>query len=580
MSAGMRFERRDALICAGFAVYAVLFAFGRWQGCRPFLHLGGDAANIASYAAALADPVAFRGDSSLGDPAALRFYATLHIPLLRVLRPLAGDWGSAYALLLGPHVFAIGVGFYWLGRRVFGRRAWALLFAVANLAPVWLDLGEFWGPYKDALPRVGFQAALPWLWWLALSEAPGRRRAVLAMGCAGALFYVHPVSAPAWGVAIGLGLCGDRATGRSWRDHLGDLASGALAFALASAPFVWRYVGAESSPVPPEQAAQIVAAVRRHLFAHYFDAFSVLVAFAEKLQGLKGAAFVAAAISLAALGWRGGRERRLATRIALWSLGIAAVALALPALDQALARSQGRMPLQVDLVRNLRYFVPLVLLALFAGCAALYDTLLRQNAQRSRIAAAALLALGVSFTLAWARFRPAPEVRSALQGLSHAPRLCWNPNWPVEAEAIEAIRQHTRRGDRLLDISQSLPIRYGAERALVHSRRDLGVLLYARRGDLPAWSQRGQRMVVAARIRDPEQRFLAYLRLAREWDADYVVIPGRLRPNGIPIRRDEFAGVPIAWRSRFYTLVEVSAAAPALRSQASSSAAALRRKTR
>src|SRR5688572_18610461 len=107
--------RRHGLAVALFALIAGLFQAACIGGERPFVTLGGDAGNIASFAAAWDNPGAFKGDEALGDPGNFRFYATIHIPLLRVLRPLYGDYGSAFMAMLGLHVFLQGLGFYALG---------------------------------------------------------------------------------------------------------------------------------------------------------------------------------------------------------------------------------------------------------------------------------------------------------------------------------------------------------------------------------------------------------------------------------------------------------------------------------
>ncbi|MDO8559756.1 MAG: hypothetical protein Q7S23_01825, partial [bacterium] len=183
---------------------AVAWQFGRWQGAYPFAFLSGDSANIAGFAAALDHPGNFTGDAILSDPANFRFYQTIHLPLIRALTKITGDYGTSFIWLLGWHVLVQAVGFYILGRILFHRRYWAALYAIMTLVPVQLNL-EFWGAWSDPLPRFSFQALLPYLLAAALRWRSSPIAWPWLMAAAGVLVYVHPVSAPGWGLALWLG---------------------------------------------------------------------------------------------------------------------------------------------------------------------------------------------------------------------------------------------------------------------------------------------------------------------------------------------------------------------------------------
>src|SRR5437870_715799 len=196
----------DGVIVLAFGLLALIFYLGRWGGAYPFVFLESDAANIAGFAAAWDHPELFQGDELLGDQRNFGIYSTIHIPLIRALAKLTGDYGTAFIFLLGPHVFIQALGFYILGRVLFQSRYWATLLAIVTMMPVWLNLGEYWGIYDDPLPRVSFQALLPYL--LAGTFYWRSNPAVWPwlLGFAGALIYVHPVSAPGWILAVWLGM--------------------------------------------------------------------------------------------------------------------------------------------------------------------------------------------------------------------------------------------------------------------------------------------------------------------------------------------------------------------------------------
>ncbi|MGH2395803.1 MAG: hypothetical protein ACRDFW_02205, partial [bacterium] len=98
-----------------------------------------------SFAVARDHPEFFSGDSVLGDSRNVSVYPTIHIPIIRGLARVTGDYGMAFISLLGVHVFLQALGFYLLGLVIFQSRYWGALLAVLTLMPVYITLPEFWG---------------------------------------------------------------------------------------------------------------------------------------------------------------------------------------------------------------------------------------------------------------------------------------------------------------------------------------------------------------------------------------------------------------------------------------------------
>ena len=141
-----RINRWDGLAVVVFLGFAALYFLGRLQSNYPTLILSGDAGNLVSFAAAQAQPELFRGDPALGEANLTGYYATIYIPLIKALAPLAGgDYAWGYTWLVLPHVFLQLLGFYILGRLLFHNRFWALLLALLTAMPfIDVGLGEFW----------------------------------------------------------------------------------------------------------------------------------------------------------------------------------------------------------------------------------------------------------------------------------------------------------------------------------------------------------------------------------------------------------------------------------------------------
>ena len=144
-------NRWDWLIVLIFLAFATVYFLGRLQGNYPVVILTGDGGNIASYAAALDHPSWFQNDPALGASNNIGIYATIHIPLIRALKALTGDYGLAYAWLVLPQTFLQLFGFYILGRVLFKKRFWAFLLAFLTAMTVTtIGLGEIWGVWQDA----------------------------------------------------------------------------------------------------------------------------------------------------------------------------------------------------------------------------------------------------------------------------------------------------------------------------------------------------------------------------------------------------------------------------------------------
>lgn len=553
----MRPRLADGLAVGACALVAFAITLGRWGGAWPFL-VGGDAANIATWAAALDHPGCFAGDGSIGDPANFRFYWTVHLPGLRGLAPLVGGYGNAFVSLLFFHVWLQAVGFYVLGRAWYGSRRFAFLLALASLAPVALNLHEVWGLLPDPLPRFTFQAALPFLLAAALAFRGRPRAWPWLLLAAGALLYVHPVSAPPWAFAIWLGLWTARPPGESrGRQALRLVGCGAL-FLLASAPFLAVYLGAHAhGRVAPERFAEVSAVMRALLPRGYLDAPFALREFAAGFLDARALYWLGAAAGVALVVWRWPALRPRAALLGAWIGGLLAVSFAGPFVEQRLAEPLQRLPAQIDLIRGIRYLVPMALLAAFWPLAALDADLRRRGGHA--VARGALLAAGVAALAGWLALHPIEELRRTAECWRRGRLVCLPPGWPPAAEAIEQVARETPPGARILPtrLGYAMQIRYHALRPVVHSHRDFSALLYANHDRLLEWyaEHRAEEAVLARTTR--EARFAGHLERAARLGADYVL----LDPTHLPARLPERGSHPVpwerVWRNERYALVRL-----------------------
>jgi hypothetical protein len=548
----------DLPVAAFFLIYAIAFFLHRWQGFVPFVFLGGDAGNVASYVAALDHPALFIGDGALGDPDELGFYKTIHIPLLRLLGGLVGDYGTAFIFLLGPHIWIQALGFYVLGRVLFRSRFWAFLLALVNLMPVSLAVGTYWGAYQDPQPRFSFQSLLPFVLALTVIWRGQPRRWPWIMLSMGALMYVHPVSAPGWGFALWLGLWTQHPAEWNARRRLATMLQLGGLFLLVSAPFVMTYLGSREQGVPETVDFDVVYGIlTERLPPAFFDVEVAILEFARNWQNASGLVWIWAVVGVGVL-WRlRGHGRDLLPMLGLWALGLVFVSILLSYADQVHTAVRHALPVQIDLIRGIRYFVPLVLVLAFWPLAEAHERI--QQAGHSARWGLAVAFVGLALAAGWVSSHPPKSVIAGLSCWSRGRLTCPHPRGKFTLEAIEAVRTRTPIGAALLSTSEEMPIRYRALRPVVHARRDIGVLFYSKHERLTHWNAVVELRHLIRRIPEPSRRFEAQMTLAAELGADYALLDAWCIPRSYQAGR-VYRGHRVVWRNRNYALASVGKA--------------------
>ncbi|HQH28911.1 MAG TPA: hypothetical protein PLP17_16070, partial [Oligoflexia bacterium] len=168
----------------------------------PFLTLDGDAADIASMAAAHEHPEKFAPDPVFGRDGSIAYYRSDLLPVLRMLKEYVGDYGTVFALLTIPMLAFQITGTFLLGTLLLKNAAAAAMLSALLLIPVSLPGGEYWGLYPQTVPRNIFSAFLPWL--LALLVLLHNRPALWALPTIllALMARIHPLSGIAWIVIV------------------------------------------------------------------------------------------------------------------------------------------------------------------------------------------------------------------------------------------------------------------------------------------------------------------------------------------------------------------------------------------
>lgn len=550
--------------------YSLLAAVWTWLvwGPAPQMIPLGDGGNVASMAAGWLDRARFAQDPVLATPDASRIYMALTVPATMLLGRALGDIGSGYILQLAPLLLAQLAGFHLLGLRLYGRPVFAAALALLSIPPVFVFPGELWGMLETPLTRGFAGAALPWVMLLLLPRASGRRFSpALVMAACGATVYLHPVSAPAIAAGCWLAMLVDRPPATRWSSHLGRLVLAALAFALIALPFGLVFANAFPGATPADDAvrAQIAALLHAATGPIYYDVTLVTEALLNGQWEWRWYVWWSAVAALVIVPVADSRARRSMGIVAAFLVGILASSIGLTGLDQAVAAAIGRNPVQLDLVRNVRFVVPILLLLAVWLAATL---LAGRSPGAARRGLAAILVLG--FTGYWWHFHPTPVSVTLARtfGLPVAPPMAYVP--PERDEADSRILMRIRElppHSRILPVAASrhrlteligLATRYAAFQPVAFLEKDINLLSYSGSPVALEWSKT---MVDFDALRDasPAQAQAIFNRILERTRPDYLVVH---ETAASPALRDVLphVGPPVAVEGQ-WTLVAASAAA-------------------
>lgn len=226
------------------------------------------------------------------------------------------------------------------------------------------------------------------------------------------------------------------------------------------------------------------------------------------------------------------KDRRLVKVVLMWTAGLFFTSILIPLVEGMVERQFHILPLETELVRCIRYFVPLFLLFWLWPLAELAPRLGKQQSRN------AVFGLGILFFGFWGGTnRPAVgDMLQAAACFTKARLVCSSP-LPID-DLIGTLRTQTQPGEGVLFFnedsaytSQSLSVRYEALRPLVYTSRDSGILGYADRSALPGWLATTMQWEALRVMDDPQERLKGLVTLAASLKADYLVIDFNVTPQ-------------------------------------------------
>lgn len=510
----------DSVIILSFVLFACFYQLNRVAGNSVFLFHNSDASNIASFAAALDHPELFSGDEILYSKNNFRFYSTIQIPLIRFITKFTGEYATAYNCMILPNILLQASGFYLLGLVLFRKRFWAVLLVVLNAVHVPLAMGDFWGTYTEALPRVTFEAFLPFLLAAVIYWRNNPKAWPFILGASGLLMYIHPVSAPAWGFCFWLSLFFLQPKEWTLFKRLGFMFLLGVIFLATILPFALSYFGTHLK-VTSQEYEYVFKIIKLRYLKGFFDipygieSFFMNIAFTRVfLFGLFGSLYIF---------FKYKQERKKLLIFYLWITGILFISAVVPFVENKIALRNNRIPEAYNLIRNFKYLFPIMLIFCLWLFVAIHRNAKREATKRISVLFAFLL------VFSWSSRQLYKEVVFLnKKGFSLFSRD--KSKFANTMDVLNALKYLTPEQARIMSVSfhHELAIRYYAKRPLVFSGKDGGVLNYISSTETIRWYEKFMKMEtlcdsIVAKI-DNQSKMGLILGLGRDFGADFCVV--------------------------------------------------------
>ncbi|HMK34948.1 MAG TPA: hypothetical protein VK463_07780 [Desulfomonilaceae bacterium] len=544
------FKRIDIIVMILFALFSVLTFLGRWKGVVPFVFLGSDAGIVASFVAAYDNPGLFLHDVLLSDFANFKYYLAIHPVLIHFVKKIVGDYGTAYISLLFFTTFLQAVGFYILGRVLFGNRYWAVLFSIMGLAPIALPVREFWGVYDDPLPRSLFHAMLPYL----LAATLKFRRSPAAwpwlMAMAGVSFYAHPVSAPPWAFALWLGMWLFLPDNWNVWKRFGYMFLTGMAFVIVVSPWLVNFLSVHKNAVSQTVSYHdVIDIIGNRVGYELLSVRFALNMWRDRLTSWPLGWYTAWAVGCGIwLGWVFPKQRQELKLIGVWSAAILLVSVGATYVEETICRVYGLRRFQMDAIRGCKYLMPLIL------ALDLWPLALASRQSFVGIVRGSCMILGVLLVTVWVCVHPPVYFLDSVSSLASGSLV--PPVTRVETavrEAVAAVARVTPVGSRIFPLALPLEIRYSALRPVAYAYKDGGIFADTNLGALLEWEKVRKELEGITNGKGSGATKLSELvSLSRATHASYLFTDFPVSPTLV-----QGTGSSVVWSNESFALIKI-----------------------
>ena len=447
----------------------------------------------------------FIHDPLLAVPTTANSIISLESTLARLLQP-GSDIVQAMLRAGAVGVFFHYAACYYLGRRLWGSPAIAILFALLTGVTTWVSFGTYWGfGSGDITPRVFYAALFPVLLAATLSSLNKPQLRPLILFASGCGMYLHSISSLVASCMLFTVFFFHRAKGDSLLRHGMWLLLSLVAWSLPTLVFL----GSSIKSATPLSAHDL--AVMQQVFDRRFveDEGSLGHRLLSHLH------YRSDSFPLLVLGFLGyfivrryGSPimKQLVSIIPTLLLGVC-VAVLLSVAETHIAQELGRLPMAAELPRGVRFIIFLCWLMIVGAFACFW--------QRAPKAAALLAVAAIACVLVFDQGRWTTGARVAFRHTFAIPQ-------PVKverqlkrgasfAEALQAVQQLVPQDAPIYTEPDAMAVRYRLYRPLAYAFKDGSSYLYSQDAKGAA------RWLDLVTIRDTQGLTAAWLASGAQW---------------------------------------------------------------
>lgn len=493
-----------------------------------FRHLGetqfgSDTLITISRALAAANPSLYANDFLFSQPQNYNFYTNASVWFFQLAEYL--DQGAFVLWYRGLNIVVVALFlFFWflLAYRLFRSGFVATLFTLCCAAAVPVVSGDYWGLFDEPQARQMFSAVLPLILLAAITARPHVLHWIGVFLLMGAAMWLHPASGPPIALALLIALMVSQYERGNEAKLIFRAFAGGCVFLAFALPNLWQYYVGIRNAAQGADPELVRAAWALRYSNDYLDPLAGLLnALNRSFGGWRIVLPLVSAIGIASLLKKAhGKEQKRVRLILTFTFALAFLGGAVPAIEAGIARAMGRTPMQMDLIRGIRFLVPLLLLIAFWGIAF-------QKRHRGLQAAG----LAVAMALAWVgatqtspRYRQNTDIAAGLR--------CWarlQVKCPVEgsgdlSRALAELSAPSQYEGTVFSPAFGLQIRSYARRSLAFDWKDTGWLAYSNHKKLVENLDPMRRYKAIAEMPDGADKDVAWLEFGATLGADIVVL--------------------------------------------------------
>lgn len=519
-------RRGEWTVSIAAAAVAVVFGIADFSGSFrqvDVLDFGSDTLITISRALAEYDPSIYAGDFLFSSPQNYKFYNNASVWFFYLVEYLgSGDFVTWYRALNILAVSLFLFSWFFLAYRLYRSIVCAAAFAVTCAVAIPVVSGDYWGLFSEPQARQLFSAVLPLIILSALEARPRVLDWIGVFLLMGGAMWLHPASGPPIALALLVAMMASQYEKKQLPLLVLRAFMGGVVFLAFALPNIWQYyVGIREAAVGADPQLVRVAWALRYSSDYTDPVSGVLAAVTRAFGGWRFVLPICAAIGICLLLRQNDTLMRPKVRmIFVFTLAVAFLAGGVPVIEAGIARAAGRTPMQMDLIRCLRYLVPMLLLIAFWSVA-----------HHVRATKAVQVMFSVALAVVWitaSQFSPRyRQNENVVAGMK-----CWikaQPVCPTEgAKDIQRVLAELSNSKaipgKIFSPRFGLQIRSYARRELAFDWKDTGWLAYSNHKKLTENLSNMEAYKTIASMPEGPEKHKAWLGFGSRIGADVIVV--------------------------------------------------------